>query len=49
MSANHQLALLKALLKSYFSEELQYDESPAGAKKRTELQQAILELSNYEN
>jgi len=49
MKDNHQLALLKTLLKSYFSEELEYDETPTAAKKRLDLRNAILELTNNEN
>jgi hypothetical protein len=46
MHAIHQLELLKALVRSYFSEELQYDESPQAAAKREELRKAIVDLSN---
>lgn len=49
MSTNHQLILLKALLKSYFSKELEHDETPAAAKKRLDLRNAILEFINNEN
>ena len=45
MNATHQLELLKALIRSYFNIELQYDETPEGAKKRGELQKAMLELT----
>ena len=45
MTAAHQLELLKSLIRSYFSDDLQYDETPEGAKKRLELKQAIVELS----
>ena len=41
-----QELLLKALVKSYFNEELQRDESPGAAKKRLELQKIVVELSN---
>jgi hypothetical protein len=45
MNNTHTLEILKALIKTYFSMELQYDESPAGAKKRKDIQKAILELT----
>jgi hypothetical protein len=45
MNNIHTLELLKALIKSYFSEELQYDESPQAAAKREELRKAIVDLS----
>lgn len=45
MTAVHQLELLKSLIRSYFSDKLQFDETPEGAKKRMELRLAILELT----
>jgi len=48
MNNTHTLVLLKALLKTYFSEELQYDETPVAAKKRLELRNAIIELTESE-
>jgi hypothetical protein len=46
MNATHQLELLKSLIRSYFSDDLQFDETPEGARKRMQLRQAILDLSN---
>lgn len=45
MNDSNTLALLRALIRSYFSDELQLDESPVAAKKRLQLRQAILDLS----
>lgn len=45
MNDSHTLALLRALIRTYFSDELQLDESPVAAKKRLELRKAILDLS----
>jgi len=45
MNTTHQLELLKALIRTYFATELQYDETPEGAKKRNALQKAMLELT----
>jgi hypothetical protein len=44
MNNTQQLELLKALIRSYFAIELQYDETPNGAGKRKDLQKAMLEL-----
>lgn len=46
MNETHQLELLKSLIRSYFSEDLQFDETPKGAQKRMQLRLAILDLSN---
>jgi hypothetical protein len=46
MNNTHALEVLKMLIKTYFSDELQFDETPAGARKRMELRKAILDLSN---
>jgi len=46
MNDSHTLALLRALIRTYFSDELQHDESPVAAKKRLELRKAIIDLSN---
>lgn len=45
MNDTHKLTLLTSLIRSYFSDDLQFDETPAGAKKRMQLRKAILELS----
>jgi hypothetical protein len=45
MNDTHKLLLIQTLIKTYFSEELQYDETPTGAKKRNDLKKAILDLS----
>jgi hypothetical protein len=45
MNDSHRLTLLTSLIRSYFSDDLQFDETPAGAKKRMQLRLAILELS----
>lgn len=39
------LLTLKTLIKAYFSERLQYDETPEGARKRKEIQDHLLELA----
>lgn len=44
MNNTHQLVLLKTLIKLYFSEELQHNETPAAAKKRVEILKEILTL-----
>lgn len=48
MNDTHKLTLLQSLIRSYFSDDLQFDETPAGAKKRMQLRQAIMELSDKE-
>jgi len=45
MDNTHKLTLLTSLIRTFFSDDLQFDETPAGAKKRMQLRQAILELS----
>jgi hypothetical protein len=45
MNDTHKLTLLTSLIRTFFSDDLQFDETPAGAKKRMQLRQAILELS----
>ena len=45
MNDSNRLTLLTSLIRSYFSDDLQFDETPVGAKKRMQLRQAILELS----
>jgi hypothetical protein len=45
MNDSHRLTLLTSLIRTFFSDDLQFDETPAGAKKRMQLRQAILELS----
>jgi hypothetical protein len=45
MNDSHKLTLLTSLIRTFFSDDLQFDETPAGAKKRMQLRQAILELS----
>jgi hypothetical protein len=44
MNDTHKLALLVSLLRSYFDPELQYDETPIGAKKRKDFEIAIKTL-----
>jgi len=46
MNDTEQLQLLKALLKSYFDPELQYDETIEAAKKRKKLEEDILAIIN---
>lgn len=45
MNATSELVVLKMLVKTYFSDEIQYDETPEGARKREELRKAIVALS----
>jgi hypothetical protein len=45
MNDSHKLILLQTLIKTFFSDDLQFDETPAGAKKRMDLRKAILELT----
>ena len=45
MNDTHRLTLLTSLIRTYFSEDLQFDDTPAGVKKRMQLRLAILELS----
>ena len=45
MNDTSKLTLLTSLIRTFFSDDLQFDETPAGAKKRMQLRQAILELS----
>jgi len=45
MDNTHRLTLLTSLIRTFFSDDLQFDETPAGAKKRMQLQKSILELS----
>ena len=45
MNDSHRLTLLTSLIRTFFSDDLQFDETPAGAKKRMQLRLAILELS----
>ena len=45
MNDTHKLTLLTSLIRTYFSDDLQFDETPAAAKKRMKLRLAILELS----
>lgn len=40
----HNLKSLKDLIRSYFSDELQNDETPIAAKKRQTLKQEILKI-----
>jgi len=45
MNDASKLTLLTSLIRTFFSDDLQFDETPAGAKKRMQLRLAILELS----
>ena len=45
MNATSELVVLKMLVNTYFSDEIQYDETPEGARKREELRKAIVALS----
>jgi len=45
MNDTHRLTLLTSLIRTYFSDDLQFDDTPAGVKKRMQLRLAILELS----
>jgi hypothetical protein len=44
MSVIEQLELLKCLVKTYFDENLQRDESPKAAKNREEIKKQIIIL-----
>lgn len=48
MTDSHKLIILSELIRIFFSDELQFDETPEGAKKRMKLRLAILDLSNKE-
>ena len=45
MTDSHRLTLLTSLIRTYFSYDLQFDDTPAGVKKRMQLRLAILKLS----
>lgn len=45
MNDTYRLTILTSLIRTFFSDDLQFDETPAGAKKRMQLRKAILELS----
>ena len=48
MNDTHKLILLSTLIRTFFSEELQNDNTPEGVSKKAKLQQAILDMSKYE-
>ena len=49
MTDSQKLILLSILINTFFSDELQFDETPEGAKKRMKLRLAILDLSKQED
>jgi len=48
MTDTHKLIVLSSLINIFFSDEVQFDETPEGVEKRTKLRQAILDLSKQE-
>lgn len=49
MSVLAQYEVLKCLVRVYFSDELQHNETPAAAKKRQEILKEILEIAEGKN
>jgi hypothetical protein len=45
-SYKYQIDILKGLIKEYFSEDLQMDESPMGAMRRNQIRKQLLEFAN---
>jgi len=48
MNDTQTLIVLKMLIQTYFSDDLQFDETPEGAMKRMKLRQAILDMSKQD-
>lgn len=48
MNDTQTLIVLKMLVATYLSDDLQFDETPEGAKKRMKLRQAIVEMCKAE-
>ena len=44
----HTLIVLTTLIRTFFSDEVQLNNTPEGVSKKAKLQQAILDMSKYE-
>jgi hypothetical protein len=45
-SYKYQIDILKGLIKEYFSDDLQMDESPMGAMKRNQIRKELLDFAS---